>query len=176
VGALTEPVFGGAAEWVEVGPQWPFSFRLRNRSCLFSGQHHVWTDTGCEFRRSQASIRRHDRRHGTARVRRAGSRRWPDKPVHRIEAAQKKHANWKGSLGSWVRIVEGVEPPWNNFPAVRRTHKDADPVGDCVVFDINNNEARLISYIDYEMGTVTVLAVLTHKQYDKGRWKSACNC
>jgi hypothetical protein len=26
------------------------------------------------------------------------------------------------------------------------------------------------------MGTVTVLAVLTHKEYDKGRWKSACNC
>jgi HTH-type transcriptional regulator/antitoxin HigA len=73
---------------------------------------------------------------------------------HLIEAAQKKHANWKGSLGSWVRIVEGVDPPWNNFPAVRRTRKDADPVGDCVIFDIKNNEARLISYISYEMGTV----------------------
>jgi len=95
---------------------------------------------------------------------------------HLIEAAQKKHANWKGSLGSWVRIVEGVDPPWNNFPAVRRTRKDADPVGDCVVFDIKNNDARLISYISYEMGTVTVLAVLTHKEYDKGAWKNACNC
>jgi mRNA interferase HigB len=49
-------------------------------------------------------------------------------------------------------------------------------VGDCVVFDIKNNEARLISYINYDMGTVTVLAVLAHKEYDKGRWKSACNC
>jgi mRNA-degrading endonuclease HigB of HigAB toxin-antitoxin module len=78
---------------------------------------------------------------------------------HLIEAAQKKHANWKGSLGSWVRIVEGVDPPWNNFPAVRRTRKDADPVGDCVVFDIKNNEARL-----------------THKESDKGGWKNACNC
>ena len=57
-----------------------------------------------------------------------------------------------------------------------RTRKDADAVGDCVVFDIKNKEARLISYIDYEMGTVTVLAVLTHKEYDKGGWKSACNC
>jgi predicted transcriptional regulator len=27
-----------------------------------------------------------------------------------------------------------------------------------------------------EMGTVTVLAVLTHKEYDRGGWKSACNC
>jgi mRNA interferase HigB len=45
-----------------------------------------------------------------------------------------------------------------------------------VVFDLKNNEARLISYISYEMGTVTVLAVLTHKEYDKGGWKNACNC
>ena len=62
--------------------------------------------------------------------------------------------------------MEGVDLPWNNFPAIRRTRKDADPVGDCVAFDIKNNEARLISYLDYEMGTVTVLAVLTHKDYD----------
>jgi mRNA-degrading endonuclease HigB of HigAB toxin-antitoxin module len=44
------------------------------------------------------------------------------------------------------------------------------------VFDIKRNEAKLISYIDYGMGTVTVLAVLTDKEYDKGEWKSACNC
>lgn len=82
----------------------------------------------------------------------------------------------KGSLGSWVRIVEGVDPPWSNFPAVRKTRKDADLVGHFVVFDIKSNEARFISYISYEMGTVTVLAVLTHKEYDRGGWKSACNC
>jgi hypothetical protein len=39
-----------------------------------------------------------------------------------------------------------------------------------------NLVARLITYINYEMGTVTVLAVLTHKEYDKGGWKNACNC
>jgi mRNA interferase HigB len=95
---------------------------------------------------------------------------------HLIEAAQKKHSTWKGSLGSWVRIVEGVNPPWNNFAVVRRTRKDADLVGDCVVCNIKDNDARLISYINYEMGTVTVLAVLSHREYDKGGWKSACNC
>jgi mRNA interferase HigB len=95
---------------------------------------------------------------------------------HLIEAAQKKHSTWKGSLGSWVRIVEGVSPPWKDLPDVGRTRKDADPVGDCVVFNIKNNDARLISFISFEMGTVTVLAVLTHKEYDKGGWKRACNC
>jgi len=49
---------------------------------------------------------------------------------------------------------------------VRRTSDPAVPA----------NEARLISYISYEMGTLTVLAVLTHKEYDKGGWKNACNC
>ena len=64
----------------------------------------------------------------------------------------------KGPLDSWVRIVEGVNPPWNNFPSVRRTRKGADPVGDCVVFNnIKDNDARLITYINYEMGTVSVL-------------------
>ena len=95
---------------------------------------------------------------------------------HLIEAAQKKHSTSKGSLGSWVRIVEGVKPPWNNIPAVRRTRKDADPVGNCVVFNIKDNDATLITYINYEMGTVTVLAALTHKEYDKGGWKNICNC
>jgi len=74
-------------------------------------------------------------------------------------------------------FFENVFGPIHNLaPAVRRTRKDADTVGDCVVVDIKNNEARLISSIDYGMGTVTVLAVLTHKDYDKGGWKSACNC
>jgi mRNA-degrading endonuclease HigB of HigAB toxin-antitoxin module len=95
---------------------------------------------------------------------------------HLIDAAQKKHSTWKGSLGSWVRIVEGVDPPWKDFPAVRQTRKDADLVGDCVVFNVKNNDARLISYISFEMGTVTVLGVLSHKEYDKRGWKSACNC
>ena len=87
---------------------------------------------------------------------------------HLIEAAQKKHPNWRGALGSWVRIVEGVDPPWSNFPVVRRTRKDGDTVGDCVVSDIKNNEARLVAYRSYEMGTIAVLAVLTHKECDEG--------
>jgi mRNA interferase HigB len=95
---------------------------------------------------------------------------------HLIHAAQRKHSTWKGSLGSWVRIVEGVNPTWGNLADVRRTRKDADPVGECVVFNIAHNEARLISHIDYGLGTVTVLAILSHKEYDRGAWKNACNC
>lgn len=88
-----------------------------------------------------------------------------------IAAAIEDHSTWKGSLNSWVKIVEGVNPPWKNLAEVRQTRKDADPVGDWTVFNIKGNDARLISYIDFEMGTVTVKAVLTHKDYDRGGWK-----
>jgi len=44
------------------------------------------------------------------------------------------------------------------------------------MFNIAHNEARLISLVSYEMGTVTVLFILSHNEYDKGGWKRACNC
>jgi len=88
-----------------------------------------------------------------------------------------KEIELKDSLENMgAQMVREVASKWNNFPAVRRTRKDADAVGDCVVFNIKHNDARLITYVNYEMGTVTVLAVLTHKEYDKGGWKNACNC
>src|SRR5438046_10712229 len=92
------------------------------------------------------------------------------------ETAKKKTSTWKSSLGFMVRILESVKPTWNNFSAVRPNPKEADAGGDCVVFNIKDNDTRLITYINYEMGTVTVLAVLTHKEYDKGGRKNACNC
>ena len=91
-----------------------------------------------------------------------------------IATSQRAHPNWKGSLNSWRKIV--LNAKWRHFADVRQTLKNADQVGDCVVFNIAHNEARLISFIKYEDQTVTVLGILTHKEYDKGGWKSACNC
>jgi mRNA interferase HigB len=91
-----------------------------------------------------------------------------------IEQAKKKHSTWKGSLNSWEKIVGGSV--WSHFADVRRTLKNADGVGDCVVFNIAHNDARLIAVVNYEFQTVTVLAVLSHKEYDKDGWKDACNC
>jgi mRNA interferase HigB len=91
-----------------------------------------------------------------------------------IDEAKKRHSTWKGSLNSWEKIVKGAA--WKHFADVRLTLKNADGVGDCVVFNIAHNDARLIAMVSYEFQTVTVLGVVSHKVYDKGGWKNACNC
>jgi len=39
------------------------------------------------------------------------------------------------------------------------------------VFDIANNNWRLIAAIHYDFPRVFVLRILTHKEYDKNKWK-----
>jgi len=40
------------------------------------------------------------------------------------------------------------------------------------VFDIGGNKYRLIAYIRFEKQIVYIKAVLGHRDYDKGAWKS----
>ena len=47
----------------------------------------------------------------------------------------------------------------------------ADRVGKLTVFNIGGNKARLIAAIHYNRQKVYIRAVLTHDEYDKGRWK-----
>ena len=48
-----------------------------------------------------------------------------------------------------------------------------DKVGELVVFDIGGNKYRLIAYIRFEKQIVYIKAVLTHRDYDKGAWKTS---
>jgi mRNA interferase HigB len=45
-------------------------------------------------------------------------------------------------------------------------------VGDKTVFNIAGNKVRLIASINYRAQVVYIEAVLTHSEYDKGRWKT----
>lgn len=40
-----------------------------------------------------------------------------------------------------------------------------------VIFDIGGNKYRLIARLMYPIGTMTVVRVMTHDDYDQGRWK-----
>jgi mRNA interferase HigB len=75
-------------------------------------------------------------------------------------------------IKAWQAIVQGAR--WRNFPEVRETFKDADPVNNYVVFDFRNNRYRLITVIHYvktiegkpTKGHVYIRSFLTHKEYD----------
>ena len=54
---------------------------------------------------------------------------------------------------------------------VRKTLSRADLVGRFVVFDIGGNKYRLIAVIHFNRGKLYVRHVLTHAEYDEGKWK-----
>ena len=45
-------------------------------------------------------------------------------------------------------------------------------MNELAVFDIGGNKYRLMAYIRFEKQILYIKAVLTHREYDKGSWKS----
>ena len=80
-----------------------------------------------------------------------------------------KHPDSKKPLEAWFRTIErSIFKAWSELKA---TFPTADKVGDRIVFNIGGNKYRLITVIHFNRGKVFVRDVLTHKEYDEGRWK-----
>jgi mRNA interferase HigB len=78
----------------------------------------------------------------------------------------RRHPETEAPLNSWHKVAERSE--WSKPQDVRNSYRSADPVGkEFVVFDICNNDYRLVVRIDYERGIVYVFGVFTHAEYDK---------
>ena len=74
----------------------------------------------------------------------------------------------------WHRLAK--EARWTCLQDVRATFPHADAVTvasgrNVVVFNIGGNKYRLITAIHYNRQLVFTLKVLTHAEYDKGKWK-----
>ena len=80
-----------------------------------------------------------------------------------------RYAKAKSPLEAWYQVAKHAE--WESFADVRKTFSAADPVGRFVVFDIGGNKYRLIAVIHYNRGKLYVRHVLTHTEYDEGKWK-----
>ena len=55
---------------------------------------------------------------------------------------------------------------------MRQVYPHADIVGRYIVFNIRGNHYRLIAEINYEFQQILIRQILTHEEYDRGRWKS----
>jgi mRNA interferase HigB len=84
------------------------------------------------------------------------------------------HPDAEEPLRAWHRTVEAAE--WDRFADLREVYPNADQVGRCIVFNIAGNKYRLIAAIHFNRRKVFVLAVLTHKVYDKDKWKDEFGC
>ena len=82
----------------------------------------------------------------------------------------------EGPLSAWYTHVNNKEVAWQKWGDVKAAYGSADAVGNCTVFNIGGNKYRLITRIPYPSQKVFILKVMTHKEYDKGNWKTDCGC
>ena len=80
------------------------------------------------------------------------------------------HPQADSALQGWRRVI--VKNRFANWSELRRVFNSVDKVGELAVFNIGGNKYRLIAYVRFERQIVYVKDVLTHREYDKGAWKS----
>ena len=81
-----------------------------------------------------------------------------------------KYPDSQSALTRWFKIVHRTD--FANFADLRATFPSADRVGNLIVFNIGGNKYRLIASIHFNRQKVYIRYVMTHKEYDKGDWKT----
>jgi mRNA interferase HigB len=89
---------------------------------------------------------------------------------------QAGHQDAEGPLTAWYTLVGSKTVTWQSWADVKSVYATASLVGNCVVFNIGGNKYRLVTRILYRSQKVFILKVMTHSEYDKGKWKEDCGC
>ena len=80
------------------------------------------------------------------------------------------HPDSRSPLARWIRTVRNAE--WDSFEDVRLAMgKRVDRHKRLFVFDIGGNKYRLVAAIHFNTGIVFVRRIMTHADYDGGKWK-----
>lgn len=82
----------------------------------------------------------------------------------------RQHPDSKTALDSWFHLLANNR--FENFSALRTIFPSADKVGDLIVFNIGGNKYRLIASIHFNRQKIYVREILTHEEYNRGRWKT----
>ncbi|MEW6490795.1 MAG: type II toxin-antitoxin system HigB family toxin [Thermodesulfobacteriota bacterium] len=83
----------------------------------------------------------------------------------------RKHPDAAAPLRTWYRLM--ARTSFQTLDELRRTFPSADLVGGLVVFNVGGNKYRLIliASLHFNRQKVYIRHVLTHAEYDRGRWK-----
>lgn len=87
----------------------------------------------------------------------------------RLIEFSKRHPGAESALGYWYRVMKHTH--FDSFLSLRKVFPSADQVGSLTVFNIGGNKARLIAAMHYNRRRVYIRHVLTHSEYDKGKWR-----
>jgi len=87
-----------------------------------------------------------------------------------IDHFKKRHPTTRKALDRWVKLLEGAD-----FTSPQDLKAlfggNVDFVGAQIVFDVGGNKVRAITKVSFGVRIILVTHVLTHKEYDKGKWK-----
>lgn len=86
-----------------------------------------------------------------------------------LQSFARKHPDAGSSLRAWAQAVE--ENRFRHFVDLRKSFGSADFVKPHTVFNVAGNKYRLIALVNYGLQIVAVEHVLTHAEYDLGRWR-----
>ncbi len=81
----------------------------------------------------------------------------------------KKHPEAKEPLDRWYRILKRTN--FESFGKLRSLFPSANQVGRLTVFNIAGNKFRLITFIVFAKKRIYIRDILTHEEYNKGKWK-----
>lgn len=86
----------------------------------------------------------------------------------RIVEAIQKWPQAESALDGWYRIIKANN--LKDFAKMKNLFPAVDKVGKFHVFDIGGNKIRLIAVVMYQAKKVYIRHVLSHKEYDLGKW------
>ena len=87
----------------------------------------------------------------------------------RLNEFAEKYPDTRSSLAHWYTIMR--KNRFSNLAKLRETFSHADQVGKFTVFNIGGNKVRLIAAVHYNRNKIYIRHVLTHQEYDTGKWK-----
>ena len=87
----------------------------------------------------------------------------------RLNEFAEVHTETRTALAKWYQLMRKTE--FSSFAELRAVFPSADQVGKLTVFNVGGNKVRLVAAIHYNRKRIYIRAVLTHEEYDRGKWK-----
>lgn len=82
----------------------------------------------------------------------------------------------EGPLRAWYTHVSHRSVDWDSWSDIKQGFASASHIGSCVVFNIGGNKYRLVARVLFPSHKIFILKVMTHREYDDGKWKNECGC
>ncbi len=80
-----------------------------------------------------------------------------------------KYPETKNALAQWYELMKKND--FSSLVELKTIFLSADKVGKLTVFNVGGNKVRLIAAIHYNRKKIYIRAVLTHEEYNQGKWK-----